>query len=60
MNTKWAMQLTKIYTNGMKAFKGGVKIAENPYRTGSGNLQRQRRKYWADGWRQAEKDEANE
>jgi len=60
--TSWNLQLVRIYERGMKAQQAGIPLDENPYSKGyrghgcsfpGGNLQRQRARYWADGWRSA-------
>ena len=56
MNYRWALQLTRIYAKGAEAYHNGKTLDDNPYASGyggGGNLQRQRRRYWADGWRSA-------
>jgi hypothetical protein len=50
-----------IFEKGMNAFNDGVPLSGNPYLGGyrghgtcvGGNLQKQRREYWSDGWRRA-------
>jgi len=57
----WDGQLVRITDKGAEAFRAGVPLLDNPYATGyrghgtgpGGNLQAQRRKYWAIGWKAA-------
>lgn len=53
--TSWNLQLVRIHSKGMEAHKAGVPLDGNPYDNGArrGNLQRQRARYWADGWKTA-------
>lgn len=51
MRIRWAKQLVNIYSRGSQAYHQGLQLQDNPYLRGSGNLQRQRARYWADGWR---------
>ena len=56
MNYRWAKQLVTIYNRGADAYSDGKTLDDNPYRGGyrhGGNIQRQRARYWADGWRHA-------
>ena len=57
MSTRWASQLVTIYNKGADARRNGEPRGANPYKEGyrnsngpGGNLQRQRRQAWYDGW----------
>lgn len=50
----WALQLVRIYEKGRDARRAGEPRESCPYRGNNGNLQRQRRAYWLDGWERGE------
>ena len=64
----WNGQLVVITDRGAEAFRAGVPLDANPYEGGyrghgtgpGGNLQAQRRKYWALGWTMAEEEDAKQ
>jgi len=61
----WCGQLVRITDKGAAAYRAGVPLSDNPYLGGyrghgtgpGGNLQAQRRRYWAIGWEQAEAED---
>ena len=56
MRNAWNLQLVRIYNKGIQSYKDGIALTDNPYKTGLGNLQRQRRTYWKNGWIKAQED----
>lgn len=58
--SNWLQQLVSITNNGARAFAVGLTLEDNPYKDGyrnqngpGGQLQRQRRLAWAEGWKKA-------
>lgn len=53
MRKNWSVQLVRIYQKGMDAHQQGLTLDDCPYTNSRSNLQRQRIRYWCDGWRHA-------